>query len=97
MRHKIFHFSKGENMEEKLDILIKEQIRTNQLLEQLVANRYSNSHPLWDSAQEELLRNLHQSGASISDIINTIKDTFGIERTTGAIIARLKLLGCLSY
>lgn len=80
-------------MEEKLDMLIKEQIRTNQLLEQLVANRYSNSHPLWDYAQEELLKDLYQSGKDISDIISSIKDTFGIERSTGAIISRLKLLG----
>ena len=80
-------------MEEKLDILIKEQIRTNQLLEQLVVASGYNGRPSWDSAQEELLKELHQSGVDIPDIISTIKNTFGIERSTRAIIARLKLLG----
>ena len=78
-------------MEEKLDKIIE-------LLETIANNTGTTykGYPKWDQAQEELLISLHNQEVDIPEMISVIKDTFGIERSTGAIIARLNKLELIS-
>lgn len=80
-------------MEDKLDILIKEQRRTNELLQDLVAAKYYKGRHLWDEEQEELIKGLYYQDASTFYMSKAIRETFGIERSEGAILSRLGRMG----
>lgn len=82
-------------MEDKLDIIIKELQRNNELLQQLVDQNKYDHRPRWDDEQETLLKELYHKGSDIPSIISAIRLSFGIERSTGAIESRLRLLGLI--
>lgn len=84
-------------MTDKYDTIISLLTQQNELLKQLVEAKprsASNVYALWDAEQEEFLLDLYLGGGlSFEEIIPKIKEKFNIDRSPGALSARLRKLG----
>jgi hypothetical protein len=86
MQNKLHKFRKIL-MEDKLDKIIE-------LLEIIAMNSYIyNGSAKWSQEQENLVIDMFNAGKEFDEMIKTIKERFNIERTEGAISARISKLG----
>lgn len=73
-------------------------IEQNQILRELLDASTKPTKPtngmysLWDSEQEEFLVEQYLKGETMKSITQLIKEKFDIDRSTGALLARLKKL-----
>jgi hypothetical protein len=73
-------------------------IEQNQILRELLEINTKPTRPtngmynLWDKEQEEFLVEKYSGGLDLESITNLIREKFDIDRSTGALLARLKKL-----
>lgn len=73
-------------------------IEQNQILRELLeintkpARPTNGKYPLWDEEQEEFLVEKYLSGLDLEAITHLIREKFDIDRSTGALLSRLKKL-----
>lgn len=83
---------------DKYDTIIQLLTEQNEILRGLVEAKQmpkgNGMYTLWDLEQEEfLIEKYLTEELTLENIIPLIKERFGIDRTTGALLARLRKLG----
>lgn len=82
-----------EMYENILGLLIEQNQILRELLEINSKPKLNGMYALWDVEQEAFLMEHYLTGKNLKEIIELIKEEFGVDRTVGALQARLKKLG----
>lgn len=81
-----------EMYENILGLLIEQNQILRELLEINSKPKLNGMHALWDTKQEDFLVEQYLVGKQLEEITKLIKEKFDIDRSVGALLARLKKL-----